>query len=504
MNTSVAFVAQIVAILMGFFTRVVFTRTLSEGYVGINGLFTDILNILSLSELGVGTAITFALYEPIARKDVKKQQILMRMFRSCYRMTAVFVLAAGLLLIPFLDILMKDRPDVDHLLLIYLLYLFNSVISYLLIYKKTLVAAHQMNYLTVLYHNGFLVLQDVCQILVLLLTGNFILFLIVAILCTFAGNVCMSHKADALFPYLKEPCAGQLSAYEKDQIGKNVRAMMLHKLGGVVVNHTDNLLISSFVGVVSAGIYSNYFLIIGSVRQVLDQVFQGVAASVGNLGAMESKEKVQKIFELLFFIGQWVYGLAAICLFELLNPFVELAFGKKYLFTREIVWILCVNFFINGTRKAVIIFKESMGAFWYDRYKAVAEALLNLGISILLVLKCGVFGVFAGTFCSTVMTSVWVEPYILFRYRFEKVPARFYLRYAWNLLVMAGVWFVIDWCCQMFLGGPLKSFLVRLGICVVVPDLLLWLVYRRTEEWQKVVELMKRIVGKLWLTEKRN
>lgn len=461
MNTSVAFVAQIVAILMGFFTRVVFTRTLSEGYVGINGLFTDILNILSLSELGVGTAITFALYEPIARKDVKKQQILMRMFRSCYRMTAVFVLAAGLLLIPFLDILMKDRPDVDHLLLIYLLYLFNSVISYLLIYKKTLVAAHQMNYLTVLYHNGFLVLQDVCQILVLLLTGNFILFLIVAILCTFAGNVCMSHKADALFPYLKEPCAGQLSAYEKDQIGKNVRAMMMHKLGGV-------------------------------------------AASVGNLGAMESKEKVQKIFELFFFIGQWVYGLAAICLFELLNPFVELAFGKKYLFTREIVWILCVNFFINGTRKAVIIFKESMGAFWYDRYKAVAEALLNLGISILLVLKCGVFGVFAGTFCSTVMTSVWVEPYILFRYRFEKAPARFYLRYAWNLLVMAGVWFVTDWCCQMFLGGPLKSFLVRLGICVVVPDLLLWLVYRRTEEWQKVVELMKRIVGKLWLIEKKN
>ena len=163
-----------------------------------------------------------------------------------------------------------------------------------------------------------------------------------------------------------------------------------------------------------------------------------------------------------------------------------------------------MNFFINGTRKAVIIFKESMGAFWYDRYKAVAEALLNLGISILLVLKCGVFGVFAGTFCSTVMTSVWVEPYILFRYRFEKAPARFYLRYARNLLVMAGVWFVTDWCCQMFLGGPLKSFLVRLGICVVVPDLLLWLVYRRTEEWQKVVELMKRIVGKLWLTEKKN
>ena len=157
MNTTVAFLAQTLAIFMGFFTRVVFTRTLSEGYVGINGLFTDILNILSLSELGVGTAITYALYAPIARRDIKKQQILMRMFRNFYRITAGFVLLAGLCLIPFLDILMKDRPDVNHLIIIYLLYLLNSVVSYLLIYKKTLVDAHQMNYITVMYHNGFLV-----------------------------------------------------------------------------------------------------------------------------------------------------------------------------------------------------------------------------------------------------------------------------------------------------------------------------------------------------------
>ena len=135
MNTTVAFAAQATAILMGFFTRVVFTRMLSEGYVGINGLFTDILNILSLSELGVGTAITYALYGPIARNDIKKQQILMRMFRTFYRITAGVVLIAGLCLIPFLDILMKDRPDVDHLIIIYLLYLLNSFVSYLLIYK---------------------------------------------------------------------------------------------------------------------------------------------------------------------------------------------------------------------------------------------------------------------------------------------------------------------------------------------------------------------------------
>lgn len=504
MNTSVAFVAQATAILMGFFTRIVFTRTLSAGYVGINGLFTDILNILSLSELGVGTAITFALYGPIARNDVKKQQILMRMFRSFYRMTAVFVLGAGMLLIPFLDILMKDRPDVDHLLLIYLLYLFNSVVSYLLIYKKTLVAAHQLNYLTVLYHNGFLVLQDICQIIVLLVTKNFILFLIVAIACTITGNICMSRKADELFPYLKEKCTEKLPAEEKDEIIKNVKAMMMHKLGNVVVNNTDNLLISSFVGVVSAGIYSNYYLIIGSVRQVLDQALQGVTASVGNLGAMESEEKVQKVFRMLFFIGQWVYGIAGICLFELLNPFVELAFGKKYLFPREIVLILCINFFINGTRKAVIIFKESTGAFWYDRYKAVVEAVLNLVISIVLVLKFGIFGVFAGTFFSTVLTSVWVEPYILFKYRFGQSPVHFFLRYAWNVVVMMMAWLITDSFCNIFSAGAVVTLLLRLVICAVVPNIFLWSIYRKTEEWQKVYQLIKRIVGRVWAKIRKN
>ena len=503
MNTTVAFAAQAIAILMGFFTRVVFTRMLSEGYVGINGLFTDILNILSLSELGVGTAITYALYGPIARNDIKKQQILMRMFRTFYRITAGVVLIAGLCLIPFLDILMKDRPDVDHLVIIYLLYLLNSFVSYLLIYKKTLVDAHQMNYITVMYHNGFLVLQDICQIIVLLLTRNFILFLIVAVVCTMSGNICMSRKADRLFPYLKEPCKERLLQEERRDIFKNVKAMLMHKIGNVVVNNTDNLLISSFVGVVTAGIYSNYYLIIGSVRQVLDQAMLGVAASVGNLGVTEEKEKVGQIFDRLFFIGYWLFGFAGICLLELLNPFVELAFGERYLFRKEIVLILCINFCINGMRRAVLIFKESMGLFWYDRYKAVAEAMLNLVISVLLVTKFGVAGVFVGTFCSTVLTSVWVEPYVIYKYRLEKPVTEFFAKYAGYLGVMAVVWGITEYFCRFISGQVFLVLICRLGICLTVPNILLWLIYRRTVEWKELWNLLKRISGRVFAGGKR-
>lgn len=168
---------------------------------------------------------------------------------------------------------------------------------------------------------------------------------------------------------------------------------------------------------------------------------------MGNLGATEEKERIGQVFDQLFFIGYWMFGFAGICLLELLNPFVELAFGKKYLFQKEIVLILCVNFFINGMRRAVLIFKESMGLFWYDRYKAVAEAVLNLVISILLVTSFGVAGVFAGTFASTVLTSVWVEPYVIYKYRLQKPVSGFFKMYAGYLAVMASVWVVTEGIC---------------------------------------------------------
>ena len=273
--------------------------------------------------------------------------------------------------------------------------------------------------------------------------------------------------------------------------------MLMHKLGNVVVNNTDNLLISSFVGVITAGIYSNYYLVIGSIRQVLDQALQGVAASVGNLGATEDSEKVSRIFDQLFFIGYWIYGFAGICLFELLNPFVELAFGKQYLFQREVVLVLCINFFVNGTRKAVLIFKESMGLFWYDRYKAIAEAVLNLGISILLVTHFGVVGVFAGTFCSTVLTSVWVEPYIIYRYRFQKPVREYFGRYGLYLIVMAAAWAVTEFCCQIFNGSEVFNLFYRLLVCLIIPNGLLYLFYRKTKEYQEVLLLAKSVIGKL-------
>ncbi len=504
-NTTVAMAARVAAILAGYFTRVVFTHTLSEDYVGINGLFTDILNVLALSELGVGTAITYALYKPVSEKNVEEQKSLMRMYRQFYRIVAAIVLVGGLLVIPFMDVLIKNQTQVEHLTVIYLMYLMNSVISYLLIYKRTLIDAHQLSYIGVMYQTVFLLIQNAVQVLVLLCTRNFFFFVSVMILCTLANNICISLKADRLYPCLREREVQELPGEEKRSIYRNIRAMLMHKIGNVIVNNTDNLLLSSLVGIVSVSKYSNYFLMIGSVRQVLNQMFQGITASVGNLGVEEGRERIRKIFEASFFMGQWMFGLAAICLFELVDIFVQISFGTQYVFTRDITLVLCLNFYFTGMRQAVLVFRDSMGLFRYDRYKSLAEAAINLGVSILLGRKMGTLGIFLGTLVSTITTSLWVEPYMLYKHRLKISSRGFFLRYIQYACVTFLLWTGEDLLCRYMLGGNDVSgrcstgmlwqvCCLKLAVCFTVTNLVYLLIYHRTREFRLLVRKAYRIL----------
>lgn len=506
-NTTVAMMARVIAIFAGYLTRVVFTHALSEDYVGINGLFTDVLNVLALSELGVGTAVTYALYRPISEGDVEKQKSLMQLYRNFYRIVALIVLVAGLLIIPFMDVLIRDQPKVDHLIVIYLMYLFNSVISYLLIYKRTLIDAHQLSYVGVLYQTVFLILQNVVQIVVLFVTGNFILFLSVLILCTIGGNYAISRKADRLYPYLKEQKVQPLPREERRDIFQNIRAMLMHKIGGVLVNNTDNLLLSALVGTLSVGRYSNYYLIIGSVRQVLNQVFQGITASVGNLGVEESRERMKRIFEAAFFAGQWMFGLAAICLFEVLDSFVELSFGPQYVFARDVTLVLCLNFYLTGMRQATLVFRDSMGIFKYDRYKAIPEALINLVVSFILGRMYGTIGIFLGTLVSTVTTSLWVEPYMLYKHRLEISSRPYFLRYLLYAVVTFALWFLEDVLCGNITGNSIMVCILRLLVCCVITNVAFLVLYHRTKEFRlltrKAWELLRKRFPSLFSRKKK-
>ena len=241
-NTTVSVICRILAIIMGYVLRIVFTHQLSSTYVGINGLFVDIIQVLSLSEMGVGTAITFALYQPVADGDIEKQKSLMRLFRHFYIGIAGAVACFGMILIPFLGTLIKDYGSMQYVVPIFLLYVTNAVCSYLWIYKKMLMDAHQLIYIGVSYQTISWFIQDFLQILILIFTGNFILYLVVQIVVTIACNLLISYKAEKLYPFLKEKETKPLNKEDRKGIFQNIKAMMMHKLGEVVINNTDNLL----------------------------------------------------------------------------------------------------------------------------------------------------------------------------------------------------------------------------------------------------------------------
>ena len=356
--------------------------------------------------------------------------------------------------------------------------------------------AHQLSYLGEISMTVSILVQDALQITVLLTTRNFYLFLAMMLLATIGNNLWISHKAETLYPFLKEKDIIPLPKEEKRNIYQNIRAMLMHKVGDVLVNNTDNLILSAVVGLVSVGCYSNYYLIIASVHSIMTRMFQGLTASVGNLGVTQGKERIRTVFAGSFFVGQWMYGFAAICLYELLNLFVKFSFGAEYVFPANVVLILCINFFVLGMRQAALVFRDSLGLFWFDRYKSIANALFNILFSILLARQYGTFGVFLGTLLSTLLTSFWVEPLVLYRHSIKVPVWHYFAKYALytGVVVVSGL--LTHFLCRQVGGSTVMAFFVRLCLCVVVPNTVFLLCYRRTREfrflWEKIMSVVKK------------
>lgn len=493
-NSSMALVSKIIAILLGYFARVVFTHTLSESYVSISGLFLEILNVLAISELGIGVSISYSLYGPIARGDVEKQKSLMQLYRRVYFGVIGLIVVFGGIIAAFLPRIVSDDIVVDRIYLIYFMYLADACLSYFLAYRKTIVEAHQKSYITVSIQTFSFIIQNAVQMVVLFTTKNFILYLSIRLICTLASNLTCSRYAVKNYPFIKDKDVTPLSQDEKDDIFKNVKAMMVHKIGNVVVNNTDNIFLSVLVSTLAVGSYSNYYLIIGSARQAIDQVLQGITASVGNLGHTESVEKMKKIFNTTFFVNQWLYSLATICMFNVLDEFVGFSFGNTYVFSRDITLVLCLVFYIKGMRQACLIFRDSMGLFRYDWMKAVAEMIINVVASLILGKMFGTIGVFIGTIICTLTTSTWVEPYVLYKHKLKEGLAGYYLKWILYTGIMLATLFTTAKICQLISLGGFGGIIIKAILSFAITNLVFLLVYSKTREFSYCMTKAKGLV----------
>lgn len=491
--------SQMLSILMGFFTRWMFIALLGKEYLGVSGLFTNVLSLLSLANLGFDTAIIYSLYKPLAEGDMVAVKGYMHVYKRVYQAVCIAVLVLGGILMPFLPHLINGEVTIpENIYVIYGLFLLQSASSYLFSYKQSLLTASQQNRVNSLYHSIFMVLRNLGEMVVLFFFHAYIPTLLCIIAFQLAENAWIARVADKKFPFLADSSAGQITPEQKDALKENVKSLFLYKISGTIISSTDNILISKFQGLVSVGLYSNYVYIVDVIRTFLSYIFYSMTASIGNYNATESKEANERMYYNLFFASFWLYGFTGICLGVLLNPFISLWIGKEYLLPGWTVFIIIANYYTAGVQYASTTYREVTGLFKIGKYRPLIAAVINLVVSILLAYPLGISGILLGTIISRLCVYFWYDPYIIHKTLFERKLTHYfatYLLYGAAALGVGAICFIIGSSIPVQNKG--LAFLMKVVLCAVLPNALFFLLFRKREEFQVILGYVRAIGRKI-------
>ena len=491
-NVQTGAIVQLVNKLMAFVVRTVFIKMLNSEYLGVNGLFTNVLTILSFAELGIGTAIIFNMYKPVAEHNNEKIKSLMQLYKKAYNTIGIIVFVIGLCVIPFMNFIVKDAPNIkENLILIYILFLFNTASSYFFTYKKSIISAHQKQSIINNIDSIFYLCKSVLEIIFLVLTRNFIVYLIIEILSTFCENIILSIKADKMYPYLKDKNVKKLSKNESKNIFDNVKSLVIYKFGGVIMNGTDNILISALVNVSTVGYCSNYILIINSVKSIITSALNGVTASVGNLNAVGEPKQKERVFYQITFANYIVYSFCSIAFIVLLNPFISLWLGQDYVLEIAVPISLAVSFFIEGLRNPGYTYRTTLGLFQKGRATPYIGAITNIILSILLCKLFGVAGIFIATSIAQLVSYSWIDPYLIHKYEFKTPVSKYFKKYLSYTVVFAISSAIALGVSYMIPVQGIVGFILKAIIVCIVPNVINLVVFYKADEFK---ELKSKVV----------
>ena len=490
---------------MHFITRTVFIATLGKAYLGINGLFSNILMVLSLAEFGVGNAILFKLYEPIAKEDHRRIAVLMKFYKSAYRVIGLSVAAIGLLLVPFLPMLINDYDRLTELHInvafIFLLFLLRTVSSYLFFaYKSAIIEANQKQYLINLISYFFTIGASILQIICMYLFHNYIVYVSIMIGQIICQNIAVAILSDKMYPYISEHTDDKLDRQEVADIFKDCGALFLYKLNNVVLKATDNIVISRFIGIETVGLYSNYYILYTTINSLFAKVYNAVSHSLGNLHVGSDREHEYKIFEAVMLITAILGGTAFIGIFVCADELVDTWIGKDWLIAQPFAMLMGLELYTLSFRVALSNYRTTMGLFQQAKYRPLAGMIINLVVSVALVRNWGISGVLVGTIVADWTTMMWFDPIIIHKYGFKgEFPVMVYfakyLKYFFTVCIIGAIDYLV--CSNFMVGYRWISVIIHTLICgATVPAVMVALNYK-SEAGQYVYKLGMSYVNKI-------
>ena len=431
LNMGVSGVSAVLKIILGFISRTIFIHVLGTEFLGLNGLLTSVLVTLSLAEMGVGNAIVYSLYHPISVGDWAVVRSMMRLYQTIYRILAGIVLVIGITLIPFLPII-AGKP-IKNLTVYYCILLFNSVVSYLLTYNRSLIIANECNYIVSTVDFLTYLATMLLQITTLFLWKNYSVYLVLQVFFTVIGNVVLTIIVRRKYYWKFENIKS--SKVPKDviqKLKKNVIGTFANKVGDVAVNGTVNILIAMFLNLITVGLYSNYQLVISSIQSVMFTIANAMTSTIGNIAALnkDSESRTKLFFKHQFMTYTMAFFASAFILGSL-PYFIKLWIGDKFVMPNYILIIMVEIFVINSLRFTGLVFIDAYGLAYEQRIKPFLEAAVNLSLSIIFLafFKMGIEGILIASALTSFFVATTYEAYVVFRYGFRKSVYIFYKKY---------------------------------------------------------------------------
>lgn len=491
-NVTTTVVTNFIILFTAFAVQRVLVHTMGGDYNGLNGLFSSIISMMSLADLGIGTAIIYHMYRPVAEEDHERINSLLHFYKKCYMGISGIILLIGVIVSFFLPALVGDADVHDNIYLIFALFLVDCLCSYFLAYKRSLLYASQMNYVADLVYFAVYILQNAAQIFVLLAFQNFILFLIVKSLGKCISNLILSVYIGHRYPYTKIKPVTPVDKETKLDIYLKVRGLLYHKIGKLLVTGSDSIVIAGVLGIATMNLYANYHLIIGGVTSLLNKIFETLTNSVGNFLLDSDKDRRLDIYKKIDFINFWFFGCVAAGMYAVLQPLILLWMGEDFLFDKTVVFVLVVNFYLEGMRASVTTFKEAAGIFHEDRKIPMVEALVNLSVSIILAKFMGIAGVFLGTILSTGVVYLYSYPKYVCKPLFQISYGKYIRQTLKHLALILFILILTETAIHpMEAWNPWVRFLTSGTAAVVIFHAIFLLLYGRSEEMHYYIDFFR-------------
>lgn len=492
-NFNNGFLRRIVDLLFPFVINTVVIYTIGVEYLGLNSLFASILQILSLAELGVGSALMYSMYEPMAVGDADKICCLLSFYRKIYLAIGLVICLLGIGCVPFLEHLIEGEiPDGINIYVLFFINLANTSVSYFLFaYRASLLQAEQRIDIKEKISMCTNICMYIGKILILLLTKNYYLFCLIVPVFTTVDNLVVWRITKRRYP--QYVCKGRLSKDEVNNLKTRAVGIFINRLCDVMCNSFDTIVISAFLGLTILGEYNNYFFIMNAVGILAGSIVVSSIPSIGNAVATETVEQNYKNFNVLQFGYSWLIGWCTVCLVCLMQPFIELWVGTEKMLGMSVVFCLCGFFYFQKTNEVYMAYRQAAGIWNHDRVRPFVEAVLNLSINICLVQIIGVEGVLiASIFTMGFIRIIWASRYLFKEYFIEYGQKRFLLRLLFYSIITACSTGATFYLCSLLNLSGILCLLARGGICIVVPNAVFFAAYHRLPEFKALISLKKK------------